>query len=350
MKRREFIGLLGASALSVPFILGERSLGLGRNNIRPTGAKNKIPMALKLPKDVTDVTGLLGGSSKGVYLLGGTAIAAAAKVESQYVNILIDTEKLSDLKKSLFEFGVSPVSTADLPANFLRFVYQDKAYNVLNMNFDTYLQLSMAGQENGLILFSHNFALFSVKDKFMLDPYDALGSKTSDGKSFLIKPLQQPKRLVQGYEHCLAATFDRALLGLKPSREYSQLEERVFESTPGASDSKDIFSRALDYTPDVLEVAGFDAAARLLTAPVAVKAAKTAAEIDFIRVEKELRALRDKNSSVTGSDFMVSVHSELKKKPNGKGAAQGLPEYIMNNKDQFRRVDVLLDAMESANA
>jgi hypothetical protein len=348
MKRREFIGLLGASALSMPFILGERSLGFGGNKIRPTAAKNKIPMALKLPKDVTEVTSLLGESSKGVYLLGGTAIAAVAKVESQYLNILVDTEKLSDLKKALFEFGVAPVSTADLPANFVRFVYQDKAYNVLNMNFDTYLQMSM--QESGLILFSHNFALFSVKDKFMLDPYDALGSKVNGEKSFYIKPLQQPKTLVQGFEHCLAATFDRALLGLKPSVEYSQLEERVFESTPGAADSKGIFSRVLDYTPDILEVAGFDAAARLLTAPVSVKAGKTAAEIDFIKVERGLRQLREKNSSVTGSDFMVSVHTELKKKPTGEGAAQGLPEFIMNNKQQFRRVDVLLEAMESANA
>jgi len=334
----------------MPFILGELGLGLGRHNTRATAAKNRIPLRLKLPKDVTQVTALLGQASKGVYLLGGTAIAAAAGVESPYINLLIDSRKLPELKKSLFAFGVSPVSTADLPASFVRFIYHDKAYNVLNMNFDTYLQLSMTGQENGLILFAHNFLVYSIKDAFVLDPYGALGFKTAGGKAFLIKPLQQPKTLLQGLEHCLAATFDRALLGLKPSPEYNQIEERLLQSTPGAKDSKEIFSRVLDYTSDILEVGGLDAAARLLTSPVCVGAGKIAAEIDFTRVEAELRRLQRKGVEVTGREFMLSVHGELKRKPAGKGAAQGLPEYVMYNKEPLRRVEVLLDALESAEA
>ncbi len=349
MKRRQFIGLLGASSLSLPFLSGELGLGLGRHNTRPAASKSKIPLRLKLPKDLTELSNLLGQASKGVYLLGGTALAVAAGVDAPYVNLLIDSQKLSELKKGLFDFGVTPVSTADLPAHFVRFIYQDRAYNVLNMDIEAYLQMSMTGQENGLILFAHNFLVYSIKEAFALDPYGALGAKTADGKSFLIKPLQQPRTLVQGFEHCLAATFDRALLGLKASPEYDRIEERVLQSSPSAKDSKQIFSRVLDYTSDILEVGGLDTAARLLTSPVCVAAGKSAAEIDFTVVEADLRGLQRKGVEVTGREFMLSLHGALKKKTTGPGAAQGLPEYFLANKEQFRRIEVLVEAMEAAS-
>jgi hypothetical protein len=56
-------------------------------------------------------------------------------------------------------------------------MYKDRAYNLLNLSFDTYTQLSLAGQQDGLILFAHNFLMYSVKDSSMLDPYDALKGK-----------------------------------------------------------------------------------------------------------------------------------------------------------------------------
>jgi hypothetical protein len=349
MKRRAFIGLLGASALSMPFILSQHGLGVAKRNGRMAAMK-KVPLKVKLPRDVKEITTLLGAKSRDLYLLGGPALAAAAGVNLPYVNLLMDTTKFSELKKSLFEFGVSPISTADLPANFVRFTYRDKGFNVLNMNVDTYAQMSMAGQENGLILFAHNFLMYNVKESFMLDPYDALTARSENGKAFLIKPIQQPRTLLHGFEHCLAATFDRALLGLETTPEYNEIEQRLFQSTPTAADSKEIMSQLLDYTSDILEVGGVDAAARLLGAPVCLAAGKTAAAIDFAKVEKNLRQLESAGVRVSGREFMTSVHDELKKKPIGKGAAQGLPEYLVTTRDQFRRIEVLLDAMETRTA
>lgn len=347
MKRRAFIGLLGASALSMPFILSEHGLGKSRRNNR-ISATNKIPLRLKLPKDVSEITAQLGASSRRIYLLGGTAAAAAAGVNSPYYNLLINTPKFAELKNSLFKFGVTPVSTADLPANFARFMFQDKAYNVLNLGFDTYTQLSVAGQESGLILYAHNFLMYNVKDCFMLDPYDAMKSKSADGKAFLLKPLQQPRTLLHGFEHCLAATFDCSLLGLRPSPEYNQIEERVFNSNPPQEESKQITSKLLDYMSDVLEVGGMQAASHLLLSPVCIAAGKNAAQIDFAKIEAGMKRLQNQGTEVAGRDFMSLVHAELKKKASGK--APGLPEYLAMTGNDFRRIEVLMDAMESSAA
>ena len=346
MKRRAFLGLLGASALSMPFILSQSGPGTGRRN-RISAAK-KIPMRLKLPRDVTSVTAQLGASSRRVYLLGGTAAATVAGVDSPYHTLLINTPKFSELKNSLFEFGVTPLSTPSLPGNFARFMYEDRAYNILNLGFDKYTQSSVAGQENGLILFAHNFLIYNVKDCFMLDPYDALKSKSPNGKAFLLKPIEQPKTLLHGFEHCLAATFDCNLLGLRPSPEYKQIEERVFNSNPSEEESKEITSKVLDYTSDVLEVGGMEAASRLLLSPVCLAAGKNAAQIDFAKIEAGMRRLQKQGEEVSGRDFMGLVHAELKKKASDKQSAPGLPEYLAMAGNDFRRIEVLMDAMESS--
>src|SRR5579884_2796399 len=212
MKRRAFIGLIGASALSMPFILGEAGIGPARRTNRISASK-KIPLRIKLPKDVSEVCARVGQASRRVYITGGVALAAAAGLESPYINLLINTPKFSELKNGMFEFGVTPISTPDLPPNFARFTYKDKAYNLINMSFDSYCQLNLSGQQNGFILFAHNFLIYNVKDCTMSDPYDALSEKS--GKAFLITPIEQPRSLVHGFEHCLAAMFDGALLGLK---------------------------------------------------------------------------------------------------------------------------------------
>jgi hypothetical protein len=329
----------------MPFILGQNGLGLGRRNARVIAYKNRIPLPLTLPEDAAQVAGLLGARSRSVYLLGGTALAAAAGTGSPYLNLMIEARKLPELKKALFDFGVTPVSTADLSPNFIRFVHQGKAYNVLNLSFDSYAQLSADGMEKGLILFAHNFLICSLKAGWAVDPYGALDSKAADQKTFSIKPLQQPKTLLQGFEHCLAATFDASLLGLKSSPEYQQLEERVFHSTPNAQESKEIMSLLLDYSTDILEVAGLETASNLLRAPVCAAAAKTAAGIDLALVDSKLRRWQRQGTEITGREFMTAVHAELLKKPIGKGAAHGLPEYLVASLNPFRRVEVLIDAM-----
>lgn len=346
MKRRAFIGLLGASALSMPFILGQNGPGTGSRN-RISAAK-KIPMRLRLPRDVTAVAAQLGASSRRVYLLGGTAAAAAMGVDSPYYSFLINTPKFPELKNSLFEFGVSPLSTPALPANFARFMHEDRAYNLLNLGFEQYTQSSAAGQENGLVLFAHNFLIYNIKDCFMLDPFDALKARTANGKAVLLKPIQSPNTLVHGFDHCLAATFDCALLGLRSSPEHRQLEERALNSTPSEEEAKQITSRILDYTSDVLEVGGMDAASRLLLSPVCIAAGKSAAQIDFAKIESGMRRLQKQGKEVSGREFMSLVQAEFKKNAAGKGP--GLPEYLAMRGNDFRRIEVLMDAMESTVA
>ncbi len=347
MKRRAFIGLLGASAFSLPFILHKQGLGTAKQTAG-LSIGDRVPLKLSLPKDLQEITSVLGMRSKGVYLLGGSVIAAAAGVEAPCLNLLIDTKKFTELKKELFQAGVNPVGTSDLPGNFIRFTYKDKAYNVLNMSFDTYSKLSLSGGQTGLILFAHNFLIHSVEGAWALDPYGALKSRSADGKSFLIKPLEQPKTLVSGFEHCLAATFDCAQLGMKPSPEYSQIENRLFSSTPGESDSHEITSLVLDYTSDVIEVGGFERASAVLLSPLCAGAFRNAAEIDIKRVDSSLRQMQRQGGEISGREFMSAVNSEFLKKTQGKGAAQGLTEYLVAARNPFRRVEVLTDALDAS--
>jgi hypothetical protein len=166
----------------------------------------------------------------------------------------------------------------------------------------------------------------------------------------LIKPIQQPRTLVHGFEHCLAATFDSALLAVKPSPEFKAIEERVFSSEPASEDSKEIMAMTLDYMPDILEVGGMDAASRFLLSPVCLAAAKKSAQIDLTKIESSLRSMQKQGVEVSGREFMNCVHSELKKKPSGKGAAQGLPEYLAVGRKPFRRMEVLMDSMETKSS
>ena len=73
------------------------------------------------------------------------------------------------------------------------------------------------------------------------------------------------------------------------------------------------------------------------------------AGIELPRVYASLRKKKE-TGTVTGREFMVCMHAELKNKKNGIGSAQGLPEFVMGNKQHFRRVDTLLEAMETVTA
>jgi len=345
MKRRAFIGLIGASALSLPFILGETGWGPGGRHHRITA--NKIPLRLNLPKDVETIVAKLGEKSKGVRLLGGPAIAAAAGLEPPYANLLMDTPHFTTVKQSLFEFGVTPISTPGLPGNFARFLYQDRSYNVVNMPFDHYAMQSLSGQQNELILFAHSFLIYDIQEGCMLDPYEALQAKSADGKSYVLKPVKQPKSLLQGFDQYLAATFDVALLGLKPSPAYQQIERRVFEATPTPADSRAIMGKMLDYAPDILEVAGLDSLCHLLAAPVCVAAARTDAEIDLLKIRAKLRRMQQRGGPIGGLEFMSAVDEALKAKPSGKGCAGGLPEYLATSHNSFRRIRILKEVVES---
>jgi len=345
MKRRAFIGLLGASALSLPFILGETGLGWGGAHNRLIA--NKIPRRLKLPPDVKTILAQLGKKSKEVHLLGGPIIAAVAGLELPYVNLLMDTPHFTAVKQSLFEFGVTPISTPALPGNFARFLYQDRSYNVVNMAFDDYAMQSLNGQQNELILFAHSFLIYNVKDGWMLDPYDALQAKSADGKSYVLKPVNQPKSLLQGFDQYLAATFDVALLGLKPSPAYQQIEQRVFDASPTMADSRAIMGKLLDYAPDVLEVAGLDNLGRMLAAPVCLAAAQNDAGIDLLKIRTKLQRLQQQGEPISGREFMSLVDEALKAKSSGKGCAGGLPEYLATSRNSFRRIRILQQVVEA---
>ncbi|MEI6076263.1 MAG: hypothetical protein WCS94_11850 [Verrucomicrobiota bacterium] len=350
MKRRAFIKTLGASALSMPFLISQLSSVVGQGGSGASAGRGKLPLRLKLPEDSARVTDVFGGRGDGIYLLGGPVLALKQGVQPPYLNLLVDTSKFQQMKQAICKLGVSPVSTPDLPGNFIRFGYGEQAYNVLNLDLGSYLQMNAAGKNNGLILFAHNFLVYSVRDNWVLDPHGALQSKGPDDKTLLLKPIQQPKSAIQGLEHCLAAAFDGALLKLQPSPAYTQMEEQILNSTVTAEEGASVMSHLLDYSPDLFEVCGFERTAKLLLSPLSLSAGRAAAGIEFDKVVLSLRRRREQGREVGGIEFIAAVDKQMRLRGEGKSAAFGLTEYMVSRGTSLRRTELLVEAMKEALA
>lgn len=348
MKRRSFVRILGASALSMPFVLTQ--LGSLRAKGGPAvSSRAKTPLRLKLPAATEEVLGVLKGRSDDLYLLGGSVLATRHGVDVPYVNLLAETDDFQSHKRALYKFGVSPISTPDLPGNFIRFVHNDRGYNVLNLDLGSYSQLNLAGQDNGLILFAHNFLVYSVNGRWVMDPHGALQPR-ADGKTTpMLKAIQRPKSVVQGFEHCLAGAFDCNFLKLEVSPEFAEMESELLGSAVTGEEASKVMRQVLDYMPDVIEVCGMDTATKLLRSTLCRSAGDSAAGIDFGGVVDSLRQRRFE-AGTGGTEFVTAVDTALRQKGKGSGTAFGLTEYMFANGIPIRRTELVVDAMKGMEA
>ncbi len=346
MKRRTFIQLVGASALGLPFVYSKIGSGAGKNKPAPTINRNREPLALRFSTDEAAVIDVLNRRSKTVCLLGGGVLAKAAGTELPYLNLLTDCAQFRRLKTELFEFGVTPVSTAEMPSHFIRFVYQGKPYGVLNMNPLEYERHNVLGRRLELLPVAHNFLVYSAGEQTVVDPYGALKSRGMQSPGFRGKIVELPRSVVAGLETCLAVAFDNTLLGIESPVRHEDFEREVLSASAGDEpEATAVFHRMLSYFPDLVELKGWECTRKYLLSPLCVSAGVAGPKLDLQRVEAVTRAAAGAGKEISGAHLLAAFNDELKRAAETPALLDGLPDYLAARKMPFRRKDLLEEVL-----
>ncbi len=346
MKRRTFIQLVGASALGLPFVYSKIGSGAGKNKPDPAINRNREPLTLQFSESETAVIEVLNRRAKTVCLLGGGVLAKAAGTELPYLNLLADSAQFRKVKNELFEFGVTPVSTPEMPSHFIRFVYQGKPYSVLNMSRLEYERHNVLGRRIQLLPLAHNFLVYSIGEQTALDPYGALKTRGTQSQGFRAKVVEPPPSVVAGLETCLAVAFDHALLGIESPAGHAAFEREVLSTSAGREpEATAVFHRMLSYFPDLVELKGWECARRYVLSPLCVSAAVAGPKLDLQRVEAGTRALAGSGREISGAHLLAALNQELNRAAGGGAIVDGLPDYLATRKMPFRRKDLLEEAL-----
>jgi hypothetical protein len=339
MQRRQFIKLVGATALAAPFLV--KQVAVRSSKAAPTANRARKPQELVATADEQKVIDVLQANSKGVYLLGGCVVGKLQGRALPFVNLLVTSQNFDAIKQNLFAAGVQPVSTPELPPSVIRFSYAGTPYSVVNLSLNDYLKQNTLTSELSLIPFAHNFLVYSFTDKWVIDPYDAL-----KGNDYKIQLLQEPATAVSALTCSLAGTFDMALLGLKESAKFSRMMDKCLNKTVSAKDAPLVMEQVINYVPDVLETCGFQSMQKFLLAPLSVAAGKDGAGVDLKRVNAALVTAKRKGLMIDGARFLGALNKEFLRKENLDGLGLGLSDYMAAQGFMLRRTDLLMASMK----
>jgi len=347
MKRRAFIQLMGASALGLPFLSGQLGSSGWKTKGELTADKARKPLRLDFGADETGVISVLRRHSTGVYLLGGGVLGKVAGTDLPYLNLLTESKAFGKIKQDLFAFGVAPVSTPEMPENFIRFAYQSKAYSVFCLGLEDFLKQNALGREVPLIPLAHNFLVYSIDGAWAIDPYGALGGGQRRGKGCRAKLVLEPGSSVAGLECCLSTAFDTALLGLELPAGHAALERRVLAARASKDDAPVLIHYLINYFPDLLEIRGYDFTRRYLRSPLCVSAAAIGPGIDLRKACASLEAARTRGQQITSVLLLRVINHEFCKTGNISALGAGIPDYMAAKRLPIRRKDLLAEALDS---
>jgi hypothetical protein len=339
--------MMGASALGLPFLSGQLGPSGWKTKGELTADRARKPLRLEFGADETGVISVLRRHSAGVYLLGGGVLGKVAGTDLPYLNLLTESKAFGKIKQDLFAFGVAPVSTPEMPENFIRFVYQSKAYNVFCLKLDDFLKHNALHREVPLVPLAHNFLVYSIDGAWVVDPYGALEEGQRRGQGYRAKLLLEPGSPVAGLECCLAAAFDTALLGLELPAGHAALERRVLGSSASKKEAPIIVHHLINYFPDLLEIRGYDFTRRYLRSPLCLAAAALGPGIDLRRACAALDAARTRGQEITSGRLFKAINQEFCNTGKLSVLGAGIPDYMAAKRMRIRRKDLLAEALES---
>jgi len=340
--------MVGASALGLPFLYTQ--LGSGSWTGRPL-SRARTPLKLDFTPQEAGVLSVLQQQSRGVYLLGGAVLAKCAGNELPFLNLLVDSKNFTQIKNDLFRFGVSPISTPELPSSFIRFVYADQAYSVMNMELDPFLKQNTLGQQLKLLPLAHNFLVFSASESWVLDPYEALQAPGGQSGALRMKLVQEPKSKIMALELCLAMAFDNSLLGLQFPLKHGAFEKRALSATVEESrEAAVIVHQMLSYFPDLLELRGLDITRKYLLSPLCATAASNGPGIDLRKVDASLRTLDRRGETITSAHLVEAINDQFCRTGRISVFGTGIPDYMAANQMPVRRTDLLAQALQDPPA
>ena len=303
------------------------------------------PLRLKFGADEAGVISVLRPHSAGVYLIGGGVLGKVAGTELPCLNLMTESKAFGKIKRDLFTFGVAPISTPEMPENFIRFVYQSKPYSVCCLGLRDFLKGNVLGGEVPLIPLAHNFLVYAIDDAWVIDPYGALAGSQERGKGRRAKLLLEPEAAVAGLECCLAAAFDTALLGLELPAGHTALERRALAGTASEKDAPIIVHHLINYFPDLLEIRGYDFTRRYLRSPLCASAAAIGPGIDLGKACASLEAARARGQEITSVRLFKALNHEFCKAANISALGAGIPDYMAAKRLRIRRTDLLAEAL-----
>jgi hypothetical protein len=349
MKRRNFIRIVGASALGLPFVSSQFKPSRWKSAGAPVWDGERTLMSLALTPAEQEVLSVLRKRSGEVCLVGGGVLAKAAGEELSYINLLADSKEFTALKKDLFAFGVQPISTPETPSTFIKFLHGGKPYTVMNMDLEDFVDSNRLDKQLRLLPLAHNFLVYFTGKQTVLDPYDALGSRGRETQ-FRMKRLQDPANAVAGLELCLAVAFDSVLLGLEAPVGHAAFERRLLaQQVRDAKQATVLFHEVLSFFPDLVELRGWDFTRKYLASPLCVSAAAKGPGIDLLNVERSLGELSQK-TEISSKDLLLAINGQFRNKGEASGVGLGLPDYFATNKLPIRRSDLMAEVVRSTTA
>ena len=338
--------MVGASALGLPFMHSQFKPASASDASETAWVGKRIPLELRFSPEETGVISVLRRRSEGVYMVGGGILGRTTGRASPYLNLVVESTSFGALKDDMFSFGVTPISTPELPSHFIKFVYGGKPFTVLNMEWEGFLGQNALGQKLRLLPLAHNFLGYSVDEAWVVDPYSALECRAAKSNRHRIKLLQEPETAVAGLELCLAVAFDTALLDLEPPVGHSRFEKRVLDSTvEKEKEATTVFHQVLSFFPDLMELRGFDFTRRYLVSPLSLSAATAGPGIDLRKVEASLQRLSKRGAEVSSVQLLAAINDEFCQLAKVPGLGVGFPDYMAAKKLPIRRGDLVADVL-----
>ena len=319
----------------------------GKTRRGPVANRQRKACRLPLAPQEEAVISVLQRRSKGVYLLGGGVAAKAAGTDFPYLNLLVESSAFNKTKNDLFEFGVTPVSTPELPGHFIRFVHAGKSYSALNLELEPFVKQNVLGQQLNLLPLAHNFLVYSVNDAWVLDPYGALESKAGRQDRYRIKVVETPRTPLAGLEVCLAVVFDSSLLGLESPRGHAAFERRVLGSkVQDEKEATQVFHQVVSYFPDLMEARGWEVTRKYLVSPLCLSAAAAGPGIDLRKADAALAGLVRRGQDISSAHLVSAINAQFTQPGAMPGVGSGLADYMASRKLSMRRKDLLAEVIE----
>jgi hypothetical protein len=339
MNRRTFIHTLmlsagAASTAGAQFWKQPSSLGLSYK-LQP-----KVPLTLELTSSENQLAAVFRKQSRALYMFGGPALARARNKKTSWMNFLIDCRDFSRMKRRLFEFGVEPISTPEMPGSFIKFCYRDNIYNVMNCAIDDFCRINRLSSKVQLIPFAHNFIVYDCIRREAIDPF---GSLTAD-RIPEIQLVARPRTLVEGFDCVLSSRFEAGLLGFKPSAEMQEFDAFILNSSCSKEDVPRIVERVVNYLPDAIESLGHERATSLALSPLVKQALKTDLKVDVASVWAQLVAVEEDSQPV---EFLALLKEGMGIERDASGLQDDLTLYLANHGYALRRSDLAAQTIHS---
>lgn len=344
MNRRKALGAVATASVTLPGMIGWSSNAMSPPHAWTYSSAPKRKLNISLEDSDQAVVEFIRSHGARVSLYGGPVFATKHGRRSQWINLISDGADFRKLKRELFSFGVQPISTLELRSTFIKFVYNDKLFNLISGDPDEVCQTNYMISKVNSLPFAHNFLIYDTQSTELYDPYEAIDPDSTEPE---IKVVIRPRTLAEGFDMVLASSFESSLLGLKKPSKLNGFQTRILETPCSRSQAKYISERILNYYPDIVDVVGEAFGDAIGSSKLVNDALKISLGLEFDKAQKEFA--RRRNESELGPDagkkFMETVHRQMASQSENGVNHRQVFQFMLQNDFAVRRADWMGEGM-----